>query len=160
MEQPAAPPKSADLAGEAPDSTASADPKVATAAIAQRFFRELDDGQFLKAWTENTPRLQKFMGTADESIAIMAKSKRQTFGRCTERTLATEAVFQKDPSSEAPGEYAYLYFDSMFENNPKPQREFVILLKDPSGTWKVDTWSCADREKLSLTSHLPKSDEE
>jgi beta-lactamase regulating signal transducer with metallopeptidase domain len=143
------------ISGKADDTTSS-DPNVATVATAQRFLTELDDHRFEAVWNENTTRLQKVMGTESDYIALMEKSKRSLFGKCSERKLAADVLFKTDPEPNFKGDYAYLYFDSSFANNPVPQRELVILRKEADGTWKIDSWAYDDRDKMPLTAFLPK----
>lgn len=141
------------ISAGAADSTSS-DPYVATA---QTFLKELDEGQFQNAWNECTPRIQKFMGTFEDYVGMMSKSDRSSFGKCTGRKLATEAVFKKDPDPMLPkGEYAYLFFDSSFDRKQEPKREFVVLFKAAGGPWKVDGWAYEDREKMPFAKFLPK----
>jgi hypothetical protein len=143
------------ISAQAGDST-SLDPNVATVATAQRFFKELDEHLFHAVWNDHTTRLQKVMGTESDFIALMEKSKHSLLGRCFGRTLAADVVFKTDPEPNFKGEYAYLYFDSSFANNPTPQREFVNLRKEADGTWKVDGWAYDDRNRMRLTAFLPK----
>lgn len=137
------------------EDAASSDPTAASIAAGHRFFGEVDNRQWNAVWTDTTARLQKFEGTKGAFIALMEKSRRALFGRCLERKL-TALVFKTDPEPAFKGDYAYLYFDASFENNPAPQREFAVFKRESDGTWKNDGWAFDDRDRMPVSKFLPK----
>jgi beta-lactamase regulating signal transducer with metallopeptidase domain len=133
----------------------SSEPTMAAVSAGQRFLGKVDEHQWEAIWNDTTPRLQKFEGTESSFIALMDKSRRTAYGKCLERKLVA-LVFKTDPEPAFKGDYAYLCFDSSFENVPTPQREFVDLKKDSDGTWKNDGWAVDDRDRMPLAKFLPK----
>ena len=137
------------------DDDVSSDPAFTSVSAAQRFLKDVDGLRWDAVWKDATPRLQKFEGTEDAFIALMGKSKRAQFGKCLDRKL-TALVFRTDPEPAFKGDYAYLYFDASFENNPTPQREFAVFKKDADGSWKNDGWAVDNLDRMPFGKYLPK----
>lgn len=122
----------------------SSDPNVAVVASVQVWLKEIDTGQFQQSWDESSTWFHRIC-TSEEWIADMTRIRGHS-GECTGRKQ-TKMEFQSDPPphrGSATGEWAYVHFDSSFENGKRT--ELVALMKEADGAWKVAGYAITDQK--------------
>ncbi len=122
---------------------ASSDPKVAVVAISQAWLKEIDEGQFQRAY-DSTGAWYHHLVTAEEWIPSMVGHAAQ-LGKCVQRRQVNEVVFKTETKASFEGEWAYVEFESSFEKQGK-KFELVVLRKEAGGIWKVAGNSIGDQE--------------
>lgn len=130
------------ISARASDGTSS-DPRAAVVAISQTWLKEIDGGQYQKAY-DYTGAWFHHLVTAEEWIPWQIRDS-ANLGKCTRRQQINDVVFRTETKAPYDGEWAYVTFESSFEKQPR-KFQLVVLRKEADGIWRVAGNSIGDSE--------------